>query len=77
MQLTLYVYCRYGFDEPAGNFQQYNFGRGGAENNGVIVFAQNEFAYNNAFFVTPPDGFDGMMGAFFPSKFNSKPNLVP
>ncbi|KAJ7304778.1 Fungalysin metallopeptidase-domain-containing protein [Mycena albidolilacea] len=40
------LYYRHGFDEVAGNLQQYNFGRGG---------------YNSANFMTPPDGQNGRM----------------
>jgi extracellular elastinolytic metalloproteinase len=50
---------RYGFDEVAGNFQQYNFGRGGAENDAVITNAQDGSGFNNANFMTPPDGQNG------------------
>ena len=55
------LYYRYGFDEVAGNFQQYNFGRGGRENDGVIANAQDGSGYNNANFMTPPDGQNGRM----------------
>jgi len=55
------LYYRYGFDEVAGNFQQYNFGRGGAENDAVIANAQDGSGYNNANFMTPPDGQNGRM----------------
>lgn len=51
----------YGFDEVSGNFQQYNFGRGGAENDGVIANAQDGSGFNNANFMTPPDGQNGRM----------------
>ena len=40
------LYYRYGFDEVAGNFQQYNFGRGGKENDAVIANAQDGSGYN-------------------------------
>ncbi|KAG6885176.1 hypothetical protein C0993_005260 [Termitomyces sp. T159_Od127] len=55
------LYYRYGFDEVAGNFQQYNFGRGGAEHDAVIANAQDGSGYNNANFMTPPDGQNGRM----------------
>ena len=45
----------------SGNFQQHNFGRGGAENDGVIANAQDGSGYNNANFMTPPDGQNGRM----------------
>jgi len=50
---------RYGFNEVSGNFQQYNFGRGGEENDAVIANAQNGRKYNNAWFGAPPDGQNG------------------
>ena len=43
---------RYGFDEISGNFQQYNFGRGGRENDAVIANAQDGSGFNNANFMT-------------------------
>ncbi|KAJ7902818.1 Fungalysin metallopeptidase-domain-containing protein [Mycena olivaceomarginata] len=55
------LYYRYGFDEVAGNFQQYNFGRGGQGNDAVIANAQDGSGYNNANFMTPPDGQNGRM----------------
>jgi extracellular elastinolytic metalloproteinase len=53
------LYYRYGFDEASGNFQQHNFGRGGEENDGVIANAQDGSGFNNANFMTPPDGQNG------------------
>lgn len=55
------LYYRYGFNEVAGNFQQYNFGRGGQENDAVITNAQDGSGFNNANFMTPPDGQNGRM----------------
>jgi len=55
------LYYRYGFDEVSGNFQQFNFGRGGAGNDAVIANAQDGSGYNNANFMTPPDGQNGRM----------------
>ncbi|KAF8632352.1 hypothetical protein AX15_001910 [Amanita polypyramis BW_CC] len=55
------IYYRYGFDEVSGNFQQYNFGRGGEENDAVIANAQDGSGFNNANFMTPPDGSNGRM----------------
>ncbi len=46
----------YGFDEPAGNFQSENFGRGGRGGDPVIAFSQDGAGQNNADFSTPPDG---------------------
>lgn len=55
------MYHRYGFTEEAGNFQQFNFGRGGKGDDGVIANAQDGSGYNNANFMTPPDGQNGRM----------------
>ncbi|KAJ1303751.1 hypothetical protein OPQ81_008175 [Rhizoctonia solani] len=49
----------YGFDEVSGNFQQYNFGKGAAEGDAIIVDAQDSSGFNNANFRTPPDGQNG------------------
>lgn len=46
----------YGFDEPSGNFQASNQGRGGAGNDYVIADAQDAGGTNNANFSTPTDG---------------------
>ncbi|KIO00347.1 hypothetical protein M404DRAFT_16393 [Pisolithus tinctorius Marx 270] len=53
------LYYRYGFTEEAGNFQQYNFERGGLDNDAVIANAQDGSGFNNANFMTPPDGQNG------------------
>ncbi|KAG0696364.1 Fungalysin metallopeptidase-domain-containing protein [Suillus ampliporus] len=53
------LFYRYGFTEEAGNFQQYNFGRGGEESDAVITNAQDGSGFNNANFMTPPDGQNG------------------
>lgn len=50
------LFYLYGFDEKAGNFQEFNFARGGKEGDGVIANAQDGSGYNNANFATPPDG---------------------
>ncbi len=47
---------QYGFDEPSGNFQQNNYGRGGAQNDRVNADALDGSGTNNANFATPPDG---------------------
>ncbi len=46
----------YGFDEPSGNFQANNQGRGGLGNDYVIADAQDAGGTNNANFSTPDDG---------------------
>jgi extracellular elastinolytic metalloproteinase len=50
------VLYQYGFDEPGGNFQQNNQGRGGAGNDYVMAEAQDGSGTNNANFATPADG---------------------
>lgn len=47
---------RYGFDEAAGNFQENNYGNGGAASDSVNADAQDGSGTNNANFGTPPDG---------------------
>ncbi|KAJ1303753.1 hypothetical protein OPQ81_008177 [Rhizoctonia solani] len=49
----------YGFDEISGNYQQYNFGKGGAEGDAIIIDAQIGQKYNNAFFTVTRDGQNG------------------
>ena len=66
---------RYGFDEPAGNFQQNNYGNGGAGNDYVLGNAQDGAStngngpdgdhVNNANFATPPDGSNGQMQMYW------------
>lgn len=53
------VWYQYGFDEPNGNFQQNNYGKGGTTSFfGDYVFAdsQDGSGTNNANFSTPSDG---------------------
>jgi extracellular elastinolytic metalloproteinase len=64
---------RYGFDEPAGNFQFNNQGRGGAGNDLVLADAQDGSGTNNANFSTPPDGGSGRMQMYL---WNSVPTLT-
>lgn len=61
----------YGFDEKAGNFQTFNFGRGGLENDAVLASAQDASGTDNANFATPPDGMPGQMRMYVWT--NSKP----
>lgn len=51
----------YGFDEPAGNFQQNNYGKGGTGGDPVEADSQDGSGTNNANFLTPPDGTSGRM----------------
>jgi extracellular elastinolytic metalloproteinase len=48
------LFYLYGFDEAAGNFQEYNFYHGGKQGDGVIANAQDGSGFNNANFGTPP-----------------------
>ncbi|EKM51193.1 uncharacterized protein PHACADRAFT_263204 [Phanerochaete carnosa HHB-10118-sp] len=58
------LFYRYGFDEVSGNFQQYNFGRGGKENDVLITDAQEGSWFNSAQFFSPPDGRNGRCQIF-------------
>ncbi|KAI1785165.1 Fungalysin metallopeptidase-domain-containing protein [Ganoderma leucocontextum] len=51
----------YGFNGAAFNFQNNNFGKGGAGNDRVEVSVQDTSGKNNAAFATPPDGQSGLM----------------
>ncbi|KAI8805504.1 Fungalysin metallopeptidase-domain-containing protein [Cladochytrium replicatum] len=55
------LYYNYGFDEAAGNFQAYNYDKGGSGNDAVLANAQDSFGANNANFATPVDGSPGHM----------------
>ena len=50
------VLWHYGFDEQAGNFQENNYGNGGAGSDPVEADSQDGSGTNNANFGTPPDG---------------------
>ncbi|MGB7499006.1 MAG: M36 family metallopeptidase, partial [Moheibacter sp.] len=50
------VFYEYGFNEVGGNFQQNNYGKGGAGNDYVNAEAQDASGTCNANFSTPPDG---------------------
>lgn len=50
------IFYRYGFTEPAGNFQVNNYGKGGLGRDGVHADAQDGSGTNNANFQTPVDG---------------------
>ena len=50
------VWYRYGFTEQSGNFQENNYGRGGAGSDYVYAEAQDGGGTNNANFGTPADG---------------------
>lgn len=70
------VLYQYGFDEISGNFQQNNYGKGGAGNDPVEAQGQIGFECN-AYFGTPPDGSSGVMQMYICStKDGSYDNLV-
>ncbi|KAK0437430.1 Fungalysin metallopeptidase-domain-containing protein [Desarmillaria tabescens] len=50
---------KYGWTELAYNFQLDNFGKGGAEGDCVQMFMQDSSGFNNANFLTLPDGQNG------------------
>ena len=58
-----YAYM-YGFDEPSGNFQENNYGNGGAGGDFVRADGQDGSGLNNANFGTPPDGGNPRMQMF-------------
>jgi hypothetical protein len=58
------VWYQYGFNESSGNFQQNNYGRGGAGNDFVFADALDGSGTNNANFGTPPDGSNPRMQMF-------------
>ncbi len=65
------ILWRYGFDEPSGNFQKDNQGRGGAGNDFVFADAQDGSGTDNANFSTPVDGTNGRMQMFIWSNAGS------
>jgi Fungalysin metallopeptidase (M36)/Fungalysin/Thermolysin Propeptide Motif len=65
------ILWRYGFDEPSGNFQKDNLGKGGAGNDFVFADAQDGSGTNNANFSTPVDGTNGRMQMFIWSNAGS------
>jgi hypothetical protein len=65
------ILWRYGFDEPSGNFQKDNLGKGGLGNDFVFADAQDGSGINNANFSTPADGTNGRMQMFIWSNAGS------
>lgn len=59
------VFYQYGFDEPSGNFQQDNQGRGGQGADYVFADARDGGGTNNANFSTPNDGSSPRMQMYF------------
>lgn len=58
------VLYHYGFDEVSGNFQENNYGNGGAGTDYVLADGQDGGGFNNANFGTPPDGGNPRMQMF-------------
>ncbi|KAH6573839.1 hypothetical protein BASA60_005859 [Batrachochytrium salamandrivorans] len=71
------VFYKYGFTEPAGNFQRDNFGRGGIAGDQVIINLQGSKRKNSANFDTFPDGQPGVLNLhiFTATKPNRDPAL--
>ncbi|MBF7074562.1 rhombosortase-dependent M36 family metallopeptidase [Glaciecola sp. MH2013] len=57
-------YYDFGFDEASGNAQLSNFGRGGVENDPLLLEAQDNSGLNNANMSTPADGASPRMQQF-------------
>ena len=55
------VFYEYGFDELSGNFQENNYGNGGAGGDYVNADAMDGSGFNNANMSVPPDGNNGRM----------------
>lgn len=58
------IQYQYGFDEAGGNFQENNFGNGGAGSDSVNADAQDGSGNCNANFATPTDGSNPRMQMF-------------
>jgi extracellular elastinolytic metalloproteinase len=52
---------QFGFTEIAGNFQKNNFGKGGLENDAIIIQNNHQRKRNNAYFAVPEDGQNGIL----------------
>jgi hypothetical protein len=65
------VLWQFGFDEPSGNFQKDNQGKGGAGNDYVFADAQDGSGTDNANFYTPSDGTNGRMQMYIFSNTGS------
>ncbi len=67
---------KYGFDEPAGNFENNNQGRGGLGSDYVQADAQDGGGTNNANFATPIDGQKPRMQMYLFSPAPATINMV-
>ena len=71
------IMYQYGFDEAGGNFQENNYGNGGAGSDSVNAEAQDGSGTCNANFGTPPDGSNPTMQMYICSdKDGDFDNLV-
>ncbi|MDY8137364.1 M36 family metallopeptidase [Aquimarina sp. 2201CG5-10] len=64
------VFYQYGFNEASGNFQENNYGNGGAGSDSVNADAQDGSGTNNANFATPGDGSNPRMQMFLWNRTN-------
>jgi hypothetical protein len=64
------IFYKFGFTESSKNFQQSNFGLGGADNDYVNAEAQDGGGTNNANFSTPADGGKPRMQMYLWSTIN-------
>ncbi|KAJ7300545.1 Fungalysin metallopeptidase-domain-containing protein [Mycena albidolilacea] len=64
---AFHIVNSYGFTKAAFNFQNNNFGKGGARNDRITISVQNSAGIDNTDFSTPPDGQSGAMRMFLPS----------
>ena len=58
------IWYEYGFDEVSGNFQENNYGNGGAGSDSVNADGLDGSGTNNANFSTPPEGGNPRMQMF-------------
>lgn len=71
------VFYRYGFNEPAGNYQFNNYGKGGVQGDPVMADAQDGSGTGNANFSAPADGSSGRMQMYlWPTTPVTAPLLV-
>ncbi len=64
------IYYKFGFTEPARNFQNKNFGLGGLDDDDVYAEAQDGGGLNNANFSSPPDNYNPKMQMYLWSTVN-------
>ncbi len=64
------VWYQYGFDEASGNFQENNYGKGGAGSDSVNADSQDGGGTNNANMATPTDGGNARMQMYLWTRTN-------